>query len=111
MSCIFCKIAAGEIPAKEVYRDERAVAFHDLHPQAPTHVLIIPKKHVVSIADLGEDVALAGHLVGVARTVAQTLGLGGGYRVVTNVGSDGGQSVFHLHFHVLGGRPLGWPPG
>lgn len=113
MSCIFCKIVDGQIPAKALYRDERAVAFADLHPQAPTHFLVIPTKHLVSLATAtSDDAALLGHLFDVCRKVAAEAGLAeSGYRVVTNVGSDGGQSVFHLHLHVLGGRPLSWPPG
>ena len=110
--CIFCRIAAGTIPAKLVHEDEHVVAFHDLHPQAPTHVLIIPRRHVASLNDASEtDPALLGHLLLAAREVAARLGVGAGYRVVTNCGASAGQSVFHLHLHVLGGRPLGWPPG
>jgi histidine triad (HIT) family protein len=110
-SCIFCRIVAGEIPAKLVYEDERCVAFRDLSPQAPTHVLVIPREHVVSLAEL-TDASLGGALLEAAAEVARREGLeAGGYRVVTNVGSDGGQSVFHMHLHVLGGRRMGWPPG
>ena len=117
MSCIFCKIVDRQIPAKELYRDDRAVAFADLNPQAPTHVLVIPTRHVASLAaatdaDAEADTAMLGHLLAVCRTVAAQAGLtDSGFRVVTNIGADGGQSVHHLHFHVLGGRALHWPPG
>jgi len=110
--CIFCRIAAGEIPAQRVHEDEHVVAFHDLHPQAPTHVLIIPRRHLVSLHAAGdEEGLLLGRLLLAAREIAERLGIGTGYRVVTNCGASAGQSVFHLHLHVLGGRPLGWPPG
>lgn len=112
--CIFCKIASGEIQAKIVRRSEDAVAFHDLTPQAPIHVLIIPTAHYAATRNAtgaaGE--ALLGKLMTFAAQVATDLGLdAGGYRLVTNTGPDGGQSVFHMHFHLLGGRRLGWPPG
>jgi histidine triad (HIT) family protein len=112
-TCIFCKIAAGEIPAKKVHEDEEVVAFRDLNPQAPTHVLIIPKRHVPSLADAVEgDGALLGRLLLAARDIAVQEGIAGaGYRVVTNSGELGGQSVFHIHLHLLGGRPMTWPPG
>ena len=109
---IFKKIIDGDIPAKIVYQDDACLAFHDVAPQAPIHVLVIPKKEIRSIAALEEtDQALLGHLLLVIQKVAADLELASGYRVVTNVGSDGGQSVDHLHFHVLGGRQLKWPPG
>lgn len=112
MSTIFKKIIDKEIPAQIVYEDDRCLAFHDVAPQAPTHVLVIPKKEIASLNDLDEaDEALIGHLYGVIRKLAAQLGLERGYRVVVNCGRDGGQSVDHLHFHVLGGRPLKWPPG
>ncbi len=112
MSCIFCKIVGGQIPTNALFRDERAVAFADLSPQAPTHFLVIPTKHLDSLeAATSDDAALLGHLLDVCRRVAAEQGLGDGYRVVTNIGAHGGQSVFHLHLHVLGGRYLGWPPG
>jgi len=112
MATIFKKIIDKEIPAKIVYEDDRCLAFHDVAPQAPTHVLVIPKQEIASLDDLtGADEALVGHLYGVIRKVAAELGLANGYRVVVNCGRDGGQSVDHLHFHVLGGRPLKWPPG
>lgn len=110
--CIFCRIAAGEIPARVVYEDDRVVAFHDINPQAPTHVLLIPREHLASLAEAEEGHAgLLGHLLLAARTVAARLGLSEGYRVVNNCGARAGQSVFHLHFHLLGGRDFGWPPG
>jgi histidine triad (HIT) family protein len=107
--CIFCKIAAGEIPAAKVYEDEHVLAFNDIQPQAPVHVLVIPKKHLASANDLrAEDTALLGHLFAAVQHVAQAKGVAAaGYRVITNVGKDAGQVVAHLHFHVLGGKPLG----
>ncbi|HET7024473.1 MAG TPA: histidine triad nucleotide-binding protein [Gemmatimonadales bacterium] len=112
--CIFCRIAAGEIPAKVVRRTDEMLAFHDLGPQAPVHVLVIPVKHLAAARDAKsvEDRALVGRLVGFAAEVATELGLdAGGYRLVTNTGADGGQTVGHLHFHLLGGRRMAWPPG
>lgn len=112
MSTIFKKIIDKEIPAKIIFEDDRCLAFHDVAPQAPTHVLVIPKKEIASLADLKEgDADLVGHLFVVIRNLAGELGLGNGYRVVVNSGRDGGQSVDHLHFHLLGGRQLKWPPG
>ena len=110
---IFAKILAGEIPADFVHEDEHAVAFRDVAPQAPVHLLVIPRKPLRSLhAATEEDAELLGHLLRVCSKVAEEAGLeAGGYRVVTNVGQDGGQSVEHLHFHVLGGRALAWPPG
>ena len=110
---IFQKIIDKEIPANIVHEDELCLAFHDVAPAAPVHVLVIPKKAVVNVAALtDEDAALAGHLILTAGKVARQLGLEeSGYRVVANCGSDGGQSVDHLHFHILGGRALSWPPG
>jgi histidine triad (HIT) family protein len=112
-TCVFCRIAAGEIPARKVHEDDEIVAFRDLNPQAPTHVLIIPKRHVPSLADAGDgDGALLGKLLLAARDVAVSEGIAGtGYRVVTNSGELAGQSVFHVHLHLLGGRPMTWPPG
>jgi histidine triad (HIT) family protein len=112
--CLFCRIVAGEIPATIVKRSEDAVAFRDVDPRAPTHVLLIPTRHVAAVRDAkGPDgERLLGQLLGFAAEVATELGLdGGGYRVVTNTGKDAGQSVDHLHFHLLGGRRLSWPPG
>jgi histidine triad (HIT) family protein len=112
-ACIFCRIAAGEIPSAVVHQDELCVAFRDIEPRAPVHILIVPRRHVASLADLtAADCALAGHLQLTAARLAAAEGLdGSGYRVVVNCGSDGGQTVDHLHVHLLGGRPLGWPPG
>ena len=110
--CVFCRIAQGEIPARYVHQDDDLVAFHDLAPQAPVHVLLIPRRHLASLADCGDaDGALVGRLALVAARLARELGLAGGWRLVANTGADGGQSVGHLHFHLLGGRRLGWPPG
>jgi histidine triad (HIT) family protein len=112
MSCLFCKIVDGSIPSTAVYQDEQCYAFADLHPQAPVHVLIAPRKHIASLADSVEgDCALLGHLLWTAARIARDKGLANGYRVVVNVGEDGGQSVDHLHIHLLGGRPMNWPPG
>ncbi len=110
---IFKKIIDGEIPADVVYEDDLCLAFRDVSPQAPTHVLLIPKQEVVNVAGLGEsDRELAGHLLLTAGKVARELGIeSSGYRVVANCGKDGGQSVDHLHLHILAGRPLMWPPG
>jgi len=112
--CIFCRIASGEIPAKVVRRTPEAAAFHDLNPQAPVHVLVVPTAHHSAARDArgAEGERQLGHLVAFACEVASELGLdGGGYRIVINTGADGGQTVFHLHLHLLGGRRLGWPPG
>ena len=112
--CIFCKIAQGEIPSTKVYEDDTVLAFRDLDPQAPEHVLIIPKKHLSSVLDFGaEDRELAAHiLTDVVPALARTLGIdAGGFRLVANTGTDGGQTVGHLHFHLLGGRSMQWPPG
>lgn len=114
MDCIFCKIAAGEIPATVVYEDDFVKAFRDLDPQAPEHVLIIPKKHVGSLLELGqEDKDLAAHiLVDVVPKLAKDLGIAeNGFRIVCNTGEEGGQTVHHLHVHLLGGRSMQWPPG
>ncbi len=108
--CIFCRIALGEIPATVVARDAHAVAFRDLNPQAPTHVLVIPLVHWDSAADADQEVL--GQVMALATRVARDLALEeAGYRLVTNIGRDGGQSVGHLHVHLLGGRAMGWPPG
>jgi histidine triad (HIT) family protein len=112
--CIFCRIAAGEIPARVVRRADDLIAFHDLTPVAPTHVLVIPARHLAAVRDARDPdaQALLGRLLAFAAEVATELGLdAGGYRLVTNTGADGGQSVFHLHLHLLGGRRFGWPPG
>jgi histidine triad (HIT) family protein len=111
--CLFCKIVRREIAADVVFEDDDVLAFKDVRPAAPSHALVIPKKHLTSIHDAqAEDGALLGRMMLVAREVAEKLGLGSsGYRLVINTGPDAGQSVFHLHVHVLGGRPLAWPPG
>ena len=112
--CLFCKVVAGEIPAKVVKRTADAVAFHDIDPKAPVHVLVIPTRHVAAVrnAEGKNDEALLGRLLAISAEVASELGLDrGGYRIVTNTGPDAGQSVDHLHLHVLGGRKLRWPPG
>lgn len=109
---LFEKIIAREIPADIVYEDEWVLAFKDIHPQAPVHVLLIPKKPIPSLAHLtADDAPVLGHLGLTARNIAKQLGLDNGYRVVVNCGADGGQTVDHLHYHILGGRPLAWPPG
>jgi len=109
---IFSKIIDRTIPARIEYEDDLCLAFHDVAPQAPTHLLVIPRRPIPSLADLDQaDAPLVGHLILVATQIAARLGLEGGYRLVVNCGRDGGQSVDHLHVHLLGGRPLGWPPG
>ena len=112
-SCIFCRIARGEIPAEVVHEGDRLVAFRDASPQAPEHILLIPREHITSVDQLADgDALLAGELLIAARDVARRVGLSdNGYRLVTNIGADGGQSVGHLHLHLLGGRALSWPPG
>ncbi len=110
-SCIFCKVAAGEIPATVVKRADGLLAFKDIKPQAPTHLLVIPTEHVASLNDV-RDAALLGRMLGFARDLARDVGIADpGYRVVVNTNSDGGQTVGHVHLHVLGGRPMRWPPG
>lgn len=112
MDCVFCKIAKGDIPSNKVYEDEQVLAFHDLDPQAPVHVLLIPKEHIQSAADItGENSAVVAAVFEAAAKVAKQLDLAEGFRIVTNVGTLGGQSVPHLHFHLLGQRVMGWPPG
>jgi histidine triad (HIT) family protein len=109
---IFKRIIDGEIPAKIVYQDDRCLAFQDIAPQAPTHVIVIPKKEIPSLNEIAdEDAALVGHLLVVIRKLAQELKLDGGYRVIVNCGPHAGQSVDHLHFHLLAGRQMNWPPG
>jgi histidine triad (HIT) family protein len=113
MSCLFCRIIAGEIPATTVYEDDQLVAFNDIHPQAPMHVLVVPKAHVATLNDLGADQdALVGAMVRRGAAIAAERGVdASGYRTVFNCNADAGQTVFHIHLHVLGGRTLGWPPG
>ena len=113
MSCLFCKIIAGEIPSKRVYEDADLVAFEDINPQAPLHCLVVPRRHLASLNDLqAADDGLVGSMVRCAARRARERGVdGSGYRTVFNCNSDAGQTVFHIHLHVLGGRRLGWPPG
>ena len=112
MDCLFCRIIRGEIPAKKVYEDEETFVFEDIKPQAPIHVLIIPKKHIVDVKEAkAEDAPIIGKLHLVAAKIARDRKIENGYRTVFNVGPGAGQSVFHLHLHLLGGRPLTWPPG
>lgn len=111
-NCIFCKIANQEIPATVVYEDNKIICFHDLEPQAPVHVLIIPKQHIASLSDVNEaDKDLLGHLMLKVKEIANILKLDNGYRLVNNCGEDGMQTVQHVHFHLLGKRKLTWPPG
>jgi histidine triad (HIT) family protein len=111
--CVFCRILAKEIPATLLHEDEHCVAFRDLHPQAPTHILVIPRQHIATLNDASPaDAATLGGMMMAARKIAAAEGLvDGGWRVVMNVGKGAGQSVFHIHLHLLGGRPLSWPPG
>lgn len=110
--CLFCKIANGEIPSNKLFEDDEILAYYDIDPQAPVHFLVIPKKHIDSAACLTEqDAALLGRIFAIIAKLTAELGCENGYRVVTNVGEDGGQSVKHLHFHVLAKRSLAWPPG
>ena len=110
--CLFCKIAAGTIPVERLYEDSQVMAFADLHPQAPTHLLVIPRQHLTSHAHATpEHEAILGRLLAAAGEIARNQGLDGGYRLVINTGDDGGQTVPHLHLHILGGRPMHWPPG
>lgn len=113
MSCLFCRIIAGEIPATKVYEDEQVIAFNDINPQAPMHVLVVPKTHVATLNDLGADHdALVGAMVRRAAAIAAERGVeASGFRTVFNCNAAAGQTVFHIHLHVLGGRSLGWPPG
>jgi histidine triad (HIT) family protein len=112
MSCLFCKIVGGTIPSTAVYQDDQCYVFADIHPRAPVHVLVVPREHIASLSEAVETHrALLGHLLWVAAEIARQNHLGKGYRVVINNGEDGGQTVEHLHLHVLGGRVLHWPPG
>jgi histidine triad (HIT) family protein len=112
-TCLFCRIAGGEVPARFVHRDERVLVFHDVNPQAPIHVLVVPLEHIPSLGDLSAaDADLLGAIFEVIGRVTQELGISqSGFRTVANTGDDGGQSVAHLHFHLLGGRRMAWPPG
>ncbi|MEJ2314611.1 MAG: histidine triad nucleotide-binding protein [Nitrospirota bacterium] len=113
MDCLFCKIAEGRIPAKVVYEDDRVVAFEDIDPQAPVHTLVIPRKHIATTLEVGDgDKELVGHLMAVANRLAREKGIAeSGFRLVLNTNADGGQAVYHLHLHLLGGRRMAWPPG
>ncbi len=113
MSCLFCRIIAREIPASIVYEDERIIAFNDINPQASTHVLVVPKRHIATLNDLQEaDDALVGELVRRAASIARERGVdAAGYRTLFNTNREAGQTVFHIHLHLIGGRSLGWPPG
>jgi histidine triad (HIT) family protein len=113
MSCLFCKIIAGEIPSKKVFEDDRLIAFHDINPQAPTHTLVVPKKHVATLNDLtSADDALVGEMVRRGAAIAREIGIDGpGFRTVFNCNAQAGQTVFHIHLHLLGGRVMTWPPG
>lgn len=111
--CIFCKIAAGEIPSSKIYEDDMVIAFKDINPEAPIHIIIIPKKHIESLNTIEEkDINIISHMFMISKKIAIDLGISEkGYRLVNNCGEDGGQTVQHLHFHLLGGRLLQWPPG
>ncbi len=113
MSCIFCKIVDGEIPADIVHSDDECIAFRDLHPQAPVHILVIPRRHIETVDAMEErDAPVLGRMVAVARDIAREEGIqGAGYRLVLNCNEGAGQTVFHMHMHLLGGRDFGWPPG
>jgi len=111
MACLFCKIIDGSIPSTSVYQDDQCYAFNDIDPKAPVHVLVIPRKHISSLEAQKEDEEILGHLLGAAAEVARMRGLANGYRTVISIGKDGGQTVDHLHVHVLGGRAMHWPPG
>jgi histidine triad (HIT) family protein len=112
MPCLFCKIMAGEIPSKKVFEDDRAYAFRDINPQAPTHILVVPRKHIGSLTEAdAQDQELLGYLHLVAARIAGSERLSAGFRTVINTGNDGGQTVDHLHIHLLGGRSMHWPPG
>ena len=113
MDCLFCKIIKGEIPSAKVYEDDKVYAFRDIEPQAPVHILIIPKEHIASANELTEENAsIVGHIFAVAAKIAKEEGIAeGGYRIVNNCGQDGGQTVGHIHFHLLARRNLAWPPG
>jgi histidine triad (HIT) family protein len=114
MDCLFCKIVGGEIPAKRVFEDDQSIAFYDVHPQAPIHLLVVPRKHFSSLSEVDENSegeALLGHLLSVVNKIAVAQKLKHGFRTVINTGVDGGQTVNHLHLHLLAGRAMEWPPG
>jgi histidine triad (HIT) family protein len=112
MDCLFCKIINNEIPAQIIYEDDQVIAFNDISPQAPTHALIIPRKHIATLNDIeAGDEALVGHMIKTAAVIAEDMGFAkDGYRTVFNCNSHGGQTVYHIHLHLLGGKPMGWPP-
>ena len=111
-SCLFCRIAAGEIPSNKVYEDEQVYAFYDIQPAAPVHFLVIPKEHIASAAEITpENAVVVAHIFAVVAQLAREMGFENGFRIVSNCGESAGQSVFHLHFHVLSGRDMTWPPG
>jgi histidine triad (HIT) family protein len=114
MDCLFCSIVGGAIPAEKLFEDEEVIAFRDIHPQAPVHILVLPRKHFASLAhveETPENTEILGHLLAVVYRIAASQKLDNGYRTVVNTGRDGGQTVDHLHVHLLGGRAMGWPPG
>lgn len=113
MSCLFCKICRKEIPAQIIYEDESMLAFHDIRPQAPTHILVIPRKHIATVDEAEpEDALLLGQMIIKAKEIAKEQGIGqSGYRLVFNINAHGGQEVYHIHLHILGGRQMTWPPG
>ncbi len=112
MDCIFCKIIAGEMPSHKVYEDDTVYAFEDINPVAPMHILVVPKKHMSDVNEISHaDEALLGHMILVAQKLVADKGMSGGYRLVMNSGVSAGQSVFHIHLHLLAGRQFGWPPG
>lgn len=113
MECIFCKIINGEIPAEIIYQDEQVIAFDDLYPQAPVHKLIVPRKHIATLNDINpKDKELMGHMLYISKQLAEQLNIAkNGYRTLLNCNIDGGQAVFHIHLHLLGGRKMNWPPG
>ncbi len=112
MDCIFCKIISGEIPSNKAYEDDKVLAFYDLEPQAPVHILIVPKEHIACAADITpENSAVIAHIFEVAAIIAKEKGLDDGFRIVNNCGDSAGQTVKHIHFHLMGGRDFGWPAG
>ncbi len=112
MDCIFCKIISGEIPSNKAYEDDKVLAFYDLEPQAPVHILIVPKEHIACAADItSENSAVIAHIFEVAAIIAKEKGLDDGFRIVNNCGDSAGQTVKHIHFHLMGGRSFGWPAG
>ena len=112
MDCIFCKIISGDIPSNKAYEDDKVLAFYDLEPQAPVHILIVPKEHIACAADITpENSAVIAHIFEVAAVIAKEKGLDDGFRIVNNCGESAGQTVKHIHFHLMGGRDFGWPAG